>query len=145
MNTSTKRIIIIGLIVCFVIVPVGLSLWLSWQHKSADQSTASTHNPPKRSDDELMTAITSSLPAYTDDSGHSTIDIVSSSRPAPNWYIVKIIQKGDSSDNYAKVLLNDPYTSASGLRVVLGPGTSFSSDDTAGKGIPDVVLKELNG
>jgi hypothetical protein len=103
-----------------------------------------TVNPPKRSNEQLMTSITTSLPQYLDDNGKPTITILRSSHPHPNWYIAVIILNGDTSDNYAKVLINDPYESASGLRVVLGPGTAFTTDDTNGKGIPDSVLKDLN-
>lgn len=144
MDKSTKRIIVIGCLVCFVVLPLGISLWAvySSQHQAAPQVTTVT--PPQRTDTELLSAITTSLPAYVDSNGKPLITIIKTTHPQPNWYIVTMKLISDSSDNYAKVLINDPYTSDKGLHVILGPGTSFSSDDTAGKGVPDSVLKELN-
>lgn len=142
MEKSTKILITCGLLVCFLIIPIGVYVLAQTSTKPEEKSVL-TRTPPARSNDELISAITSD-PAYLENGGVPDIIIKEYLRPLPNWYVVTIQMKSDDTGNTAKVLVNDPVSDVSGIRVILGPGTSFSEQDISEHGVPSGVLEVLN-
>lgn len=142
MDTTTKRILIIGSIITFIIVPVAAYLILNRTNQQADTGTApatsDVANLPARSDDELATAIKDQSDALSE----VPFVVMQVKKPQKGWYVV-IIRNQDDPDgqNPAKVLLQD---TTAGLSVLLGPGTAFPSESTQSIGVPDDVAKELN-
>jgi hypothetical protein len=139
MDKKTHKIIIIGSIITFIIVPIAATLILSnIYQKDSDKTITQLID---RTDKELLAAITSSRPELI--SGTSpTITIVSAKKPETGWYVVTIRQNDDIEGmNPATVVLQDD---GKRLNVLLGPGTEFPSEITSPLGIPINVLKELN-
>lgn len=141
MDKKTRTTIIIGLIVTFLIVPV--ATWFVLSQQNGDQIRPTQTQPEARSNEEITDAIIqSNQDLSTNDSPTFTISDVKT--PQTGWYIVTIHTNDDPEGrNPAKVLLYD-YGQNGGLRVMLGPGTSFPQDVTQPLGIPDAIAKELN-
>jgi hypothetical protein len=139
MDKYTRKIIIIGSIITFIIVPIAATLLLSQLYRN--DSGEATEVVANRSNKELLTAITSANPDFIVDNT-PTIIIVSVTKPQNSWYVVTIRDNSDTEGtNPAKILLHDD---GKKLKVLLGPGTEFPADVTAPLGIPSNVLKELN-
>lgn len=141
MDKKTRTIIIIGLTVTFLIVPV--VTWFVLSQQNSDQSQPPQTQPEERSNDEITDAIIQSNQGLSTDDG--PIFAISDVKiPQTGWYIVTIHTNDDpEGHNPAKVLLYD-YGQNGGLRVMLGPGTSFPQDVTQPLGIPDAIARELN-
>jgi hypothetical protein len=138
------RIIIIGSIVTFIFTLFIATFIFSHSHQNPSQSVVkSLPMLPKRSDTELLNAITSSNPSFIQGT-QPTIAIVSVAKPQIGWYVVTLRQTSDpTGGNPAKMLVHD-LGSNTGLEVLLGPGTDFPSDVTNPLHLPPSVLSELN-
>lgn len=146
MDKKTRTLIIIGGIVTFVIVPVVATLIFSQANKPADDSADQISKPlAERSNEELTEAVAQAQPDnLTDENGNPNFVISDVKKPQAGWYIVKMHFKYDTEGlNPAKALLYD-YGQDAGLKLMIGPGTSFTSEETEPLGIPDAITKELN-
>jgi len=152
MDKKTRTIIIVGCIVTFLVIPAVTALILSRLYqKPQDQTQQAKTNPtqnsptlPKRSNDELTSAITNKNPDLVSD-GKPTFTLVNASNPLPGWYVVTIRDLSDvDGTNPAKLLIQDTGNNETGLNVLLGPGTAFPAEVTDPLGIPGPVVKELN-
>lgn len=142
MDKSNRTLVIIGIIVAFVVVPVATWLVLSQLNTTSEQP-AQPQTLAERTDGEILDAIVQSNENLSSD-GQATFAISKISKPQTGWYIATIHTKDDPEGrNSAKVLLYD-YGQNGGLRVMLGPGTSFPKDVTQPLGIPDSIAEELN-
>lgn len=141
MDKKTRTTIIIGLIVTFLIVP--LVTWFVLSQQNGDHSQPTQTQPEARSNEEITDAIIESNQGLSADNG-PIFTISDVKIPQTGWYIVTIHTNDDPEGrNPAKVLLYD-YGQNGGLRVMLGPGTSFPQDVTQPLGIPDAITRELN-
>lgn len=146
MDKKTRTIIIVGSIITFLIVPVVATLIFSQATKPADDSADVTTPPLKsRSNDELARAIAADQPDnLTDENGEPNFVISKVNNPQEGWYIATMHFKYDTeASNPAKTLLYDQGEGA-GLKVIVGPGTSFPAEVTEPLGIPETIAKELN-
>jgi hypothetical protein len=150
MDKKTRAIIIIGCIVTFIVVPAVTVFLLSKNQpaepsKNAPNSDDSSNTKlPDRSNAELAKAIATQKTDLTDN-GEPIFAIKAVARPITAWYIVTIHLIDDpEGNNPAKMLLHDSGDKSGGLRVLLGPGTSFPEESTETIGVPDVVARELN-
>jgi len=142
MDRSNRTLIIIGIIVAFIVVPVATWLVLS-QLNSTDQQASQPQPLEERTNQEIVDAIMQSSPNLSNN-GEPTFTISNVGKPQAGWYIATIHTNDDPEGrNPAKVLLYD-YTQNGGLRVLLGPGTSFPTEVTQPLGIPESIAEELN-
>jgi hypothetical protein len=139
MNRSTKVIIVAGVVICFILIPLGLYV-MSEQNKTHQDNSLVAE--PTRTKEDLLSATARALPDYSEN-GKPTFEIVSYKNPIPRWYVVTIKMIGDTTNNYAKVLLYDS-TETKDLSLMLGPGTAFNQEELAGKGIPSSLIEDLN-
>lgn len=143
MDKKTRTLLIIGSIITFIVVPITATLILSQVNKQPEDP-AIVSNPeqlPERSQDELKKAITDQS---TELSGENAVafTITNVKQPEKGWYVVTIRTDDDPEGlNPAKVLLQDV---GGRINLLLGPGTSFSTETTQQVGVPDAVAQELN-
>lgn len=141
MDRKNRILIIIGLIVSFVVVPVITWLILSTISSTSESPQSET---VEKSEQDITNAIVQNNAQLSSD-GEPTFIISDISIPQTKWYIVTIHTKDDPEGlNSAKILLYDYGADAGGLKVLLGPGTSFPSDITQPLGVPDSIAQELN-
>ena len=144
-NSKTRKLIIIGCIVSFLVVPILTVLILSRLHKpAAEPAPASTvERLAPKSNGDLTAAIVHRIPSLK--SGNDPIFvIVNAVTPQKNWYVITIRHKDDpSGNNLAKVLLKDCGGSL-GLVALLGPDIQFNPTVMQANAIPDVVATEMN-
>ncbi len=141
MDKKTRTVIIIGSIITFIIVPIAAGLIFSaLQHPQQNPTTQPLTN---RSAEEIQTAIIQKNSDLSDNN-KPTFAIAKTSNPQPGWYIITIRANDDPEGlNPAKLLLYDT-GGKDGLKVLLGPGTSFTNDVTEPLGIPTSIVEELN-
>jgi hypothetical protein len=142
MDRSNRTLIIIGIVVAFVVVPVATWIVLS-QLNTTNEQPQQSQPLEERTNQEIVSAIVQSSPNLSNN-GDATFAISNVAQPQSGWYIATIHTNDDPEGrNPAKVLLYD-YAQNGGLKVLLGPGTSFPKDVTQPLGIPDSIAQELN-
>ena len=106
------------------------------QGPSANPDESPSTIPEKRSDSELLDAISTQKPELVDSNKQPSFAVVKSVKTTSGWYVVTVLNK-DPTVGTAKIIMKD---SGSGLVVVAGPGTSFNPDVIS---LPDEVWKLL--
>jgi hypothetical protein len=122
-------LIIVCLVFCFVITPLGVYLFVA----SNSTNSSITSDPPNRSEQDLKAAV-----ARYSGQDIETINLTSSKKLTPNWYVVIV---GENS----KALINDPYTAANGMQVLFyatDPG--ISELEAMRRGVPRQVYQEFS-
>ena len=137
---STKYIIIAGCIICFVVIPIVLYMLAI----AGKQSSDTTLQPPKRTQDDVLGFIAERnlVPRYRD--GSLAVDIELVINPAPKWYIIIYrLRFGDSANINRVFLLNDSQESIGDMEVVFGETVQPTGDQLRSRGVPSTVIKAL--
>lgn len=127
---SNRSLIIIGLILSFLVVPILVSVFAS-QNDGLNRNL--TNTPPERDASQIKSAVTASVPVLK----NGDFTVTKYIRIDPNWYVAWL----DGKD--VKVLINDAYDKASGMKVILGPASTFDENDALSRGVPSKMYKRF--
>jgi succinate dehydrogenase hydrophobic anchor subunit len=138
---NNKTLTITGSILIVLVISIIGFFVFSANKKPAATTNTQVVVPENRTNSELTRVIIASHPELSVN-GKAAFLIDTVKKPKSGWYIVTIYNTDDPQKlNAARVLLHDY---SRGLELVLGPGTSFSAEQTQAFSVPSSVAEELN-
>lgn len=134
---SNKRLVSICIAMILIIPLAAAGVWWLVNY----QTNFSV--PNSRSDSAFIKAIGTYQSSLFTPSGQPIFTISHVDHVAKNWYVVSIVQKGNTDGITGKIVVNDPYFGAKYMNVAAGPETVFSTDELQSDQIPQSVIKDI--